>query len=193
MPTRRRVLAASASLAPVALAGCLDRSGDPTDAGGTDALGEPPTLTSPAFDDGAPIPTKHACDGAGVSPPLAIDGVPDGAETLALVVDDPDANGYVHWLLWNVPADATEISEDVPTDRTVDALDGAAQGTNSAGKLGYTPCCPPPGDGAHTYRFRLWAVGASLDVAPGSNKRKLVGALDAARTAQTTLTGTYDR
>lgn len=185
MVTRRRVLATSVALA--GLAGCTaDRESDGD-------LGDPPALTSPAFEDGAPIPTKHACDGAGVSPPLAVSALPDGAETLALVVDDPDANGYIHWLLWNVPADTMEIPEDVPRAKTVDALDGAAQGTNSAGKVGYVPCCPPPTDGAHTYRFRLSAVGASLDVDPGADRKRLQNALDGPSTATTTLTGTYDR
>lgn len=187
MPTRRRVLAASASLA--ALAGCT--AGQPDGSNG--GLGDPPALASPAFEDGAPIPTTHACDGAGVSPPLAVSEVPARAVTLALVMDDPDANGYVHWLLWNLPADATEIPEDVPNEQTVDALDGAVQGTNSAGTVGYAPCCPPPGDDAHTYRFRLSAVGSSLDVEPGARKGELQDALDRASTATDTLTGTYDR
>lgn len=187
MATRRRVLAAGAALA--ALGGCTaDRPG----ASG-DGLGDPPTLASPAFEDGTPIPTKHTCDGAGVSPPLTVSTVPDDAEPLALVVDDPDANGYVHWLLWNVPADTTEIPEDVPQTETVDALDGAAQGTNSADMLGYFPCCPPPEDDAHTYRFRLSAVGSSLDVDPGARARALRDALDGASTATATLTGTYGR
>lgn len=172
VPTRRALLATGAAAAVTGATGCTDGGQSGDGAGGTasDGLGSAPTLTSPAFADGEPIPTRHACDGEGVSPPLAVADVPGEAETLALVMDDPDANGYVHWPLWNVPADTDEIPADVPTEETVDSLGGAAQGTNSAGEVGYVPCCPPPADDPHTYRFRLSAVGSTLDLAPGAGR-----------------------
>jgi Raf kinase inhibitor-like YbhB/YbcL family protein len=170
MPTRREFLASGAVVAGAALAGCGDQGGP------TDTPAQSMTFASPAFDHS--IPTKYACDGEGISPPLTIEGVPNDAASLAVVMDDPDANGYTHWLLWNVPPETTEIPADVPPGERAAELDGAPQGENSAGKLGYVPCCPPPDGGPHTYRFRLYAVGKMLDLDPGASKKTLLDAID---------------
>lgn len=187
MASRRRVLTAMAA-AGVTLAGCSQEPSGPP------GFPEPSlAFASPAFQAGEAIPSRYACDGEGVSPPLTITGVPDSASTLAIVMDDPDANGYVHWLLWNVPAHTAEIPRDVPGTERVEALDGAPQGENSAGELGYFPCCPPPADGPHTYRFRLFAVDASLGVAPGATKQDLMAALERKAADRAVFTATYDR
>lgn len=175
--------------------GSDDATETPGEADRTDAESEGSlTLSSPAFDDGGSLPVRFTCDGEGVSPPLAVGGVPDGAETLALVVDDPDAPGddpFVHWLLWNVAADTASIPADVPAAETV--LDGARQGTNDGGDVGYYPACPPTGDGPHTYRFTLFALDDALDVAAGARRGELDDAIEAAHLAQTRLTATFER
>jgi hypothetical protein len=206
VPTRRTVLRASSLAAVGSLAGCTGTGGDggssptasPTSTvgpgTGTPALGAP-TLASSAFGDGEPIPAAYTCSGAGRSPPLSVGGVPSAAETLALVMDDPDAGAtpYVHWLVWDVPADRTEWPAGVPEGETVAELGGAVQGTNSRGTVGYVGPCPPPGDGPHTYRFALYALGSSLGLDPGAERTAVEEAIARTRYGVTTLRGTFDR
>ncbi|RYJ14848.1 YbhB/YbcL family Raf kinase inhibitor-like protein [Halogeometricum borinquense] len=163
--------------------------------GGTDTPGDGSlTLSSSAFEDGETLPNRFTCEGKGVSPPLSIAGVPDETESLALVVDDPDAPGsdpFVHWLLWNLAPDTATIPEDVPDKTTV--LDGARQGTNGGGNVGYFPACPPKGHGTHTYRFTLYAVDQMLDVKAAAERSQLQRALDESNLAQARITATFER
>ncbi|MCT9096717.1 YbhB/YbcL family Raf kinase inhibitor-like protein [Haloarchaeobius sp. HME9146] len=148
-----------------------------------------------AFSDGETIPARFTCDGADVSPELSIGGAPPEAETLALVVDDPDAPGgtFDHWLLWNVPADTISIPEDVPRGGTVASLDGARQGTNGFDAVGYRGPCPPKSHGAHSYRFTLYACDSELDVPGGASGSEVRSAIQNAEVAQTRLMGMYER
>lgn len=209
METRRRVLAVAASLV---VAGC---GGDPEDSDGTDGPtergrptatpegtrreGTPTTatgglsLSTPAFADGATIPERYTGVGADVSPELAVDSVPPSASTLAVVVADPDADGFVHWLLWNVPADVGTIPEGLPRTERVDSLGGARQGTNGFGELGYRGPLPPEGDGPHTYRFVVRAVDTTLALAAGAKRGRLESALDGHVQATAELTGEFER
>src|SRR5262245_55217674 len=106
-------------------------------------------LTSSAFVNGGPIPSQYTCDAAHASPPLAWTGVPQGAKSLALIVDDPDApdpdhpkRTWVHWVLYNLPP----ANGSLPTGVTPDQLPaGAIQGTNDWPRVGYGGPCPPIG------------------------------------------------
>ena len=186
--TRRSLLAALA----VAASGCIggDDASDDTDASEGSL-----SISSLAFDDGGEIPAEYTCDGADSSPPLRIEGVPDEAESLALVVDDPDApdGAYVHWLLWNLPADTRQIPQSVPHGPAVEELGGAEQATNDSGEVGYSGPCPPEGDGPHSYRFSLYAVEGELDVDAGSESGQVLGAIEDAAVAEAALTGLYGR
>lgn len=199
---RRAALRTLSSLATVGVAGCLGTGGGGGGGGdsgaretGSGRLGDPPSLAAEAFDDGDRIPARYTCDGEGVSPALSVGDAPAGAGSLALVVDDPDAPGgtYTHWLLWDLPPDVDGLPEGVPAGERVQELDGAAQGTNDAGLVGYSGPCPPPDDGPHTYRFRLLALGESLDLEPGADRSAFDGALGAVDRSETVLAGTYDR
>ena len=148
---------------------------------------------SPAVGDGASIPSAYTADGADRSPPLRIKSVPDSAESLSMVVTDPDAGGFVHWLLWNVPAEQREIPSGLPNTETVGRIGGARQGTNDFGTIGYRGPAPPEGDGAHTYRFTLTALETTLSVKPGAERSTLVSAMDGRRLGEATITATYDR
>lgn len=145
-------------------------------------------LTSPAFDDGEPIPEQYGHETADVSPPLSVSGVPDAAESLALVMDDPDAvdpAGMIwdHWVVWNVPTDV-EIPEGWdPAD------DGAVEGENDFGETGYGGPAPP--DGEHTYVFTLYAVDTTLDLSEGATKEELERALEGHVVDEAELTGTF--
>lgn len=153
------------------------------------------SVSSLAFDDGEEIPTEYTCDGANSSPPLRIEGVPEDAETLALIVDDPDApdQTFVHWLLWNIPADTEQIPQSMPQGPAVSDLGGAEQGTNDADEVGYSGPCPPEGDGPHTYRFILYAVDTELEVEAGATREELNDTLDGRTVGAGRLDGTYER
>lgn len=130
------------------------------------------TLTSSAFANNGAIPSKYTCDGANVSPPLAISGVPTGTKSLALTVEDPDAPGgtFTHWVAWKIPPSTTSIAE---------AAHLGTEEPNGFGKPGYGGPCPP--NGLHHYVFTLYAMG---DEAPPSSGHVL---------AQTQLIGTYQK
>jgi len=140
-------------------------------------------LTSTAFVEQGRIPSQHTCQGADASPPLAIADVPGGAQSLALVVDDPDAPGgtWDHWVVWNIPPATAAIAEGAePT--------GVA-GKNDFDVLGYRGPCPP--SGTHRYVFKLYALDTMLPLKQGSRKRDLEKAMQGHILAQATLVGTY--
>lgn len=152
-------------------------------------------ITSSAFQEGGAIPRKHTGEGADISPPLKIADVPDDAEALALIVDDPDAPSktWVHWLVWNIPVDRKAIPEDVPQEEEVSVLAGARQGINDFDEIGYGGPMPPPGHGTHHYRFTVHALSDSVALEPGSDRAALEDAIEGKSLAMARLTGTYER
>lgn len=151
-------------------------------------------LTSQAFTEGAPIPTKHTCDGPDVSPPLAWSGAPPNAKSFALIMDDPDApmGTWVHWVLWNLPTSTASLPEGVPKTDTLKAFGGALQGNNTWPKIGYYGPCPPPGK-PHRYFFKLYALDAMLGLKAGATKPDVEKATQGHVLAQAQLMGTYGR
>lgn len=151
-------------------------------------------ILSQAFEDGESIPAKYTCDGEDVSPPLQVSEVPADAETLALIVDDPDAPGGVfdHWIIWEIPADVGEIPEDVPSSEKVGSLGGALQGRNGFNEIGYRGPCPPGGPD-HNYRFKLYALDKGLDLDPGIRKEDLEMKMEEHVLAEDQLVGIYGR
>jgi hypothetical protein len=124
-------------------------------------------LTSSAFDNESRIPSKYTCDGRDVSPPLNWTQVPTQTKTLILIVDDQNANGFTHWVIFNMPATLTGLEENIP--RTADLPNSPiSQGMNSFGALGYNGPCPP--SGTHHYVFRLYALDTALTLPPGTKK-----------------------
>jgi hypothetical protein len=150
------------------------------------------TLTSPAFPNGAVIPTKYTCSGADLSPALAWSGVPSTARSLALIVDDPDAPSgtWTHWLLWNLPVTLAGLPERVPPRESFE--NGSRQGKNDFGNIGYGGPCPPPGK-PHRYFFRLYAFDAVLALNPGANRQDLDRAMKGHIQARAEYMGTYGR
>jgi Raf kinase inhibitor-like YbhB/YbcL family protein len=149
-------------------------------------------LTSTAFAEGAAISAKYTCDAKNVSPPLKWSGVPAGSKSLALIVDDPDAPSgtWVHWVLYDLPASVSELSEDIAKGQFV--AGGAKQGLNDFKQLGYGGPCPPHGK-PHRYFFKLYALDSLLDLKPGMTKKDLEAAMEKHILAQAQLIGTYQR
>ena len=149
-------------------------------------------LWSPAFEQGGQIPRRHTCDGEDLSPPLRWDGVPEGAASLALVVDDPDAprGTWVHWVLYDLEPTLDGLAEGVPGDEVLPG--GARQGRNDFRRVGYGGPCPPP-DGAHRYVFTLHALARRLGLAAGATKGALLAAMEGGVLGSGRLIGTYRR
>jgi Raf kinase inhibitor-like YbhB/YbcL family protein len=143
-------------------------------------------LASPAFDDGGTIPKRFTCSGAGVSPPLAILDPPPKARALALIVEDPDADRFVHWSLLDIPADTALIAAgEVPQ--------GAVQTENGFGDREWGGPCPPEGDDPHRYVFAIYALDAALGLDGDASADDVREAIADHALARGTLTGRFGR
>lgn len=143
-------------------------------------------IASSAFGHNERIPVKYTCDGADASPPISIEGVPETAKSLALIMDDPDAprGTWVHWLVWNIDPKIKEIAEGkVPS--------GASLGMNDFRRLDYGGPCPP--SGTHRYFFKLYALDTVLGLKQGAAKAELEKAMHGHVIAQAELIGLYSR
>lgn len=162
----------------------------PKELGGTQTMTF--QITSIAFQSGARIPTQYTGDGPDVSPPLHWKDAPAAAKSFALICDDPDAPGgtWVHWVVWNIPADKTELAENV--QKTKELADGTRQGTNDFRKIGYNGPAPPKGP-EHRYLFKLYALDGPLTLAAGSGKSDLLESMQGHTLAEAQLIGRYKR
>src|SRR5436190_21795661 len=181
-----RPISRPALAALVLLAGC--------GGGGSGSSAPTPTapaglrLTSPAFTDGGTIPRRFTCSGGGAAPPLRWSRPPGSTRAFALSVEDPDApaGGFVHWILFDVPARTRSLAGATPPP-------GAHQAKNGTGGTGWTPPCPPPGDSPHRYVFTLSALRAPLGLPDGVDASRADAALARAALAQGRLTGRFGR
>lgn len=148
-------------------------------------------ITSAAFQDGGLIPQKYTCDGEDVSPPLAWTDPPRETQSIALIADDPDAprGTWVHWVIYDLPPDARGLSEGVPPAETLP--NGAKQGRNDFGKIGYGGPCPPRG--THRYFFKLYALDRKLGLPAGKTKQELLEAMRGHVLTEAQLMGRYAR
>ena len=145
-------------------------------------------LMSSTFSDGGEIPRKFGYKNGNASPPLTISGIPKGTESLALIMDDPDAMAavgrvWIHWVMWNIDPTITEIAESTTPS-------GAREGMTSFGEQGYGGPAPP--DKRHTYVFKLYALNSSIDNhITNADSQALEGLMEDYILEQATLTGTY--
>ena len=148
-------------------------------------------LTSSAFEDGKSIPTKYTCKGEDISPPLAWSGVPARTQSFALIMDDPDAarGTWVHWVVYNLPADATGLTEAIESNE--DLPGDALQGRNDSGRNDYSGPCPP--SGTHRYFFKVYAVDTRLPLKPGATKADVLRAMEGHVLAEGQLMGMYKK
>jgi Raf kinase inhibitor-like YbhB/YbcL family protein len=144
-------------------------------------------ITSPVFENNANIPAKYTCDGQNINPPLEFGDIPTEAKSLALIMDDPDApiaGGFVHWVAFNLDPETKTIGENSqPTS--------GIEGTNSAGKIGYTSPCPP--SGTHHYFFKLYALDNILTLDSSAKREDVEKAMEGHILDQTELVGLYKR
>ena len=142
-------------------------------------------IRSPAFNHEELIPRKYTCEGEDISPPLAFDDVPEGASSLVLIMDDPDApmGTWDHWIRFNIPVSQTRVGEGEEPD--------GLSGNNSWGTRGYGGPCPPSGE--HRYLFKLYAIDYLLDLPEGVGKDELMNALKGHVLESATLMGRYQK
>lgn len=145
-------------------------------------------IKSRSFNNEDRIPTRYTCDGEDINPPLDITDIPEEAETLALITDDPDApNGtWVHWLIWNIPV----INQGFSIDEGVEPAD-AVYGTNDFDKLEYGGPCPP--FGTHRYFFKVYALDRELDLEEGATKEDLMIEIEKYMIDWVQLVGKYSK
>lgn len=148
-------------------------------------------LKSQAFAAGEMIPAKYTCDGQDISPPLSWSDPPAGTIEFALISDDPDApvGTWVHWVMWNIPASASALDENLP--KTASLLNGTKQGTTDFRRIGYGGPCPP--SGTHRYYFKLYALDTALNLPASTTKKDLEKAIQGHILGQAELMGTYRR
>ncbi len=149
-------------------------------------------LSSPTFKDGGKIPTRYTGDGQDVSPALTWGEPPAGTQSLALIMDDPDAplGVFTHWVIFNIPSDSRQLAEAIPAQAQLPG--GALQGKNDFGKTGYGGPYPPPGR-PHRYQFTLYALDKLLGLNTDASKKQILDAMPGHTLARGKLTGTYPR
>ena len=152
----------------------------------------PFALSTTAFHPGGDIPRKYTCQGADVSPALTWSEPPAGTQSFALIADDPDApvGTWVHWVAYDLPAGAHQLSEGVAKAEEVPG--GGRQGVNDFGNIGYGGPCPPAGN-AHRYFFKLYALKAKLNLKAGASKKQVEQAMQGQVLAEVQLVGNYKR
>jgi len=149
------------------------------------------SVSAEAFKEGNLIPEEYTCDGDDISPLLSWKGVPANAKSIALIMDDPDApmGTFVHWVLFNIPANTQKLQKGIPEDKTL--ADGSRQGTNDFRSIGYGGPCPP--GGTHRYYFKIYALDTMLNLPAGATKADVEKAMKGHILAQGELMGRYKR
>jgi Raf kinase inhibitor-like YbhB/YbcL family protein len=148
------------------------------------------TIASSAFREGDTIPVRYTCKGQGISPELRWSGAPEKTTSFAIITEDPDAprGTFTHWVLFNLPAYANSLPENVPAQAQLSG--GALQGKNDAGGLGYYGPCPPPGK-PHRYYFILYALDILLYLKAGAGKAQVQEAIRGHVLAEAHLLGMF--
>lgn len=155
------------------------------------ALSETPVLHIDSISPGSLLPGDYTCTGASESPEVSWNGIPGGAKSLVLILDDPDAPSgiFTHWLVYNIPPAAGSIGRAQTSQKVLS--NGAQQGDNSAGSRGYYPPCPPIG-ATHRYVFRLFAVDTEI-AQPTADRKSIDEALAGHTLAKTEFVTTFKR
>ena len=149
-------------------------------------------ISSPAFEPNQMIPEVYTCEGQNTNPPLEISDVPQNAESLTLIMDDPDAatdpdgpgKTFTHWMIWNIPPNTRNIDAENITSQAI-------QGINDSEKVGYTGPCPP--NGTHRYFFKLYALNRKLDLTPNVTNQELEREINNSMIVKAELVGLYSK
>jgi Raf kinase inhibitor-like YbhB/YbcL family protein len=153
-------------------------------------------VTSTALAPRKPLPKRYADYGEGFSPPLAWADVPSAARSIVVIMEDPDAKShkpFVHWILYNLPTKLAALPESVPMLPRLPIFEGALQGRNTRGTIGYFGPRPPIGDPPHHYHFEVFALDTLLDLQPGADREAVLGAMQGHVLARGELVATFEQ
>ncbi len=157
-------------------------------------------VRSSAFADGAAIPLRNSAYGEGLSPEISWTGAPQGTQAFVLVLTDPDVpmpNGFVHWVIYNIPGTARGLPASIPSDAATvtepAAIAGATQGLMGMRRSGYFGPRPPAGGGPHHYVFTVYALNSDLELAEGLSRDDVVSAIEGHIVGQGQVTGVFER
>jgi Raf kinase inhibitor-like YbhB/YbcL family protein len=145
-------------------------------------------VRSVAFDAGTPLPISCSVDGVGAAPALSFSNLPEAAQSLLVICEDPDApflQPYVHWLVYGIPAASEGVDAQSQHDYRL--------GQNSKSENGFTPAAPPPGHGVHHYHFQVFALDTPVDLVQGRERDELVELAKGHVLAWGEIVGTYER
>jgi len=176
----------------VLISGCIASKSDEENLIEEDMNMNAISISSDVFENGGNLSSEYTCDGSDISPALSWHTAPAGTQSIALIVDDPDAPGktWVHWVIYNIPTNATGLPAAVPKNKTLD--DGSLQGKNDFGRIGYNGPCPPPGQN-HRYFFKVYALDTTLNLKSGATKSQLEASMSGHILAQGEMIGKYKR
>jgi Raf kinase inhibitor-like YbhB/YbcL family protein len=145
-------------------------------------------VRSVAFEPGTPLPISCTVDGVGAPPPLSFGAVPEGAQSLVVLCEDPDApqlEPFLHWSVYGIPSSASSVDAQTQHDFRI--------GENSRTEAGYTPAAPPPGHGVHNYHFQVFALNVPLELGAGAERDALFDAMKGHVLAWGEIVGSYER
>jgi len=150
------------------------------------------SISAEGIKEGESIPDEYTCEGKDISPSLSWKGIPAGTKSIALIMDDPDCPGgtFVHWVLYNMPAETQKLPKAMPLNQTL--IDGSMQGATDFGRPGYGGPCPPPGK-PHRYYFKIYALDTKLNLPPGATKNQVESSMKGHIIAKGELMGKYQR
>jgi Raf kinase inhibitor-like YbhB/YbcL family protein len=192
IPAPRKRLLVLLALSVLALMGCSGTGEGEPEMMAPSGTSSDIDLSSPAFEDEGMIPQTYTCDGQDISPELRWSDPPERTQSFVLIVEDPDAPArtWIHWVIYNIPADQRSLEEAVPPE--AELPNGALQGQNSWPRTGYGGPCPPRG--THRYFFTLYALDTTLGLDPQSaDKAAVLESMEGHVLAQTSLMGQYER
>ncbi|HTQ10468.1 MAG TPA: YbhB/YbcL family Raf kinase inhibitor-like protein [Fimbriimonadaceae bacterium] len=183
----RFLVAASVALTAAACSGGNPANSDLQSKGGGTL-----TVQSDQFKEGQPIPVKNSANGGDISPSISWSAPPAGTKSLALIVDDSDAKGFVHWIVFNIPPDTNSLPAGLPQTDWLNQLKGKVlQGKNGQDSTGYFGPRPPAGM-PHHYHFHVYALDSTLDLNGGASRADVEKAMSNHVLAQGELTGTFE-
>jgi Raf kinase inhibitor-like YbhB/YbcL family protein len=146
-------------------------------------------IESSVFEEGKPIPRKYTCDGVNVSPPLQWSSLSEDIESIAIICEDPDGGLWIHWVIFNLPPDTVSLPERVMEREILE--NGAVQGINDFGNVGYRGPCPP--GGIHRYYFRIYALDVKIELPALTTKKELLKSMEGHIIDQGQIMGVYSR
>ena len=176
------VIALSVFLLVIFISGCISQNNNPNMGNLSNFQ-----IKSSSFQQGGEIPQKYTAKGENISPPLLWTSIPAGTQSFSIICEDIDANSFTHWVVFNIPGNVNQLSEGITNQGTLE--NGAKQGINDFGKIGYSGPAPP--SGTHRYVFKIYALDIELNLGVGATKNEVNSAIQGHILGTSQIEGTF--